>query len=410
MGADVPSSAWRARLDALVDEVQTRMQQVREHLHRHPELSGDEYETTRYLRSLLDETRFNIRTGPDGRGLMVDTSTASADPIIALRADLDALPIQDAKAVPYKSTKPGVMHACGHDGHAASLLGAVWALEAARDAGVFGFPFAYRAIFQPAEESNKGALEMCAAGALNGVGAIIGAHMDPSRAPGTVGVRDGVFTADCVELGIRIVGRGGHAARPHESLDPVAVAAQLITSLYLFVPRGADSHDPVVLSFGAIRGGDAPNSIPDEVVLRGTLRTMSPASRKKAIDHIKRLSEGLANASTTQIEITTIEGPPALTNDTYLSSLIAHEARQLLGEERVQQIEKPSMGGEDFANYLTHIPGAMFRVGCRGGEAPPPLHSPRFDIDPLALSVSAKLLARTACAWMEQRHSGTATT
>lgn len=404
---DTPSGApWRKQLDVLVQNVQPRMQQVREYLHAHPELSGREFATTRYIRSQLDEDRFSIRTGPDGRGLIVDAQPTQTRTVIALRADIDALPIQDAKNVSYRSSESGVMHACGHDGHAASVLGAIWALEAARDSGILPCPVSYRAIFQPAEETNKGAIEMCEAGALDGVGAIIGAHMDPSRAAGTVGIREGVFTADCVELGIRITGRGGHAARPHESLDPVAVAAQLITSLYLFVPRGADSQDPVVLSFGAIHGGEGANSIPDEVILRGTLRTMTSTSRIQAVEHIRRLANGLATASTTVIEISTIEGPPALTNDTYLSSLLAQEARHCLGADHVQPIAKPSMGGEDFANYLATVPGAMFRTGCRGGDAPPPLHSPRFDIDPLALGATAKVLARTVCAWTEEQQTG----
>ncbi len=405
--ADPPSGdSWRTKLDALVDDIQPRMQHVREYLHVHPEVSGQEFETTQYIRSQLDEERLSIRLGPDGRGLIVDTLPTQTSAVIALRADIDALPIQDAKDVSYRSTRPGVMHACGHDAHAASVLGAIWALETARASGILPGPLSYRAIFQPAEETNKGAIEMCDAGALNGVGAIIGAHMDPSRAAGTVGIRDGVFTADCVELEIRIKGRGGHAARPHESLDPVAVAAQLITSLYLFVPRGTDSQDPVVLSFGAIHGGHGANSIPDEVTLRGTLRTMTSTSRMQAVEHIRRLSHGLATASATVIEISTIEGPPALTNDTHLSSLLADEARHCLGADHVQQIAKPSMGGEDFANYLATVPGAMFRAGCRGGDSPTPLHSPRFDIDPLALSTTAKILARTVCAWTEEQHPG----
>jgi len=400
-----PSSGWGETLDTLVDELLPRMQRVREHLHEHPELSGQEFETTQYIRSQLDKDQFRLRTGPDGRGLIVDAGPTPSSAVIALRADIDALPIQDVKDTPYKSTKSGIMHACGHDAHTASVLGAVWAIEVARERGLMSCQIAYRAIFQPAEETNKGALEMCDADALEGVGAIIGAHMDPSRPAGIVGVRDGVFTADCVELGIRITGRGGHAARPHESLDPVAVAAQLITSLYLFVPRGADTHDPVVLSFGAIHGGDAPNSIPDEVMLRGTLRTMSPESRKSAIDHIRRLGDGLATASTTGIEITTIEGPPALINDADLSSLIAQEARQSQGDAHVHQIPKPSMGGEDFANYLATVPGAMFRVGCGAGNPSPPLHSPRFDVEPKALAVTARILARAVCAWTEEHQA-----
>lgn len=397
-----PSSSWRAELDSIVDALTPRIQQVREHLHAHPELSGEEFETTAFIRTQLDEHRYDFQTGPEGRGLIATAKDADTNSLVALRADIDALPIQDTKRTPYASQTPGVMHACGHDAHAASVLGAVWATEQALDAGLLVRPLSYRAIFQPAEETNRGALEMCAAGALDGVRAIFGAHMDPSRLAGQIGVREGIFTADCVELAIRIVGKGGHAARPHESLDPIAAGAQLISSLYSFVPRGADSHDPVVLSFGAIHAGDSSNSIPDELTMRGTLRTLSPYARERAKDHIQRLSEGLASASTTGISISYTDGPPALVNDSKLARLIAREARDAFGEANVCDIPTPSMGGEDFANYLDRAPGAMFRVGCASGDETVPLHSPQFDVAPEALAVAAKVLVRTAIAWMEQ--------
>jgi amidohydrolase len=204
-----------------------------------------------------------------------------------------------------------------------------------------------------------------------------------------------------VAIEIEIVGKGGHAARPHESLDPIATAAQLISSLYSFVPRGADSHEPVVLSFGAIHAGDSCNSIPDRLMLRGTLRTLSPYARERAQEHIRRLGDGLASASTTAISIVFTEGPPALANDAALTRLIAREAGDALGADHVHSIPTPSMGGEDFANYLAHVPGAMFRVGCAASDPPVPLHSPRFDVAPQALAVAAKILARTAIAWTD---------
>jgi amidohydrolase len=294
------------------------------------------------------------------------------------------------------------MHACGHDGHASIVLGAIWALDAAQAAGELPRPVSWRAVFQPAEETNRGAIEMASAGAVDGAAAIVAAHMDPSRQAGTVGVRAGAFTADCVEIRMRIVGRGGHAARPHESLDPIAVAAQLISSIYLFVPRTTDAQDPIVVSFGMIHGGTTPNAIPDEVHVAGTLRTYRAQTRQRAEDHIRKLSRALAEASDTQIDVEYIEGPPGVENDPALTSLIRREASALLGANGVQEIPRPSMGGEDFANYLDRLPGAMFRLGCASGpKGAPPLHSPMFDLDPEALRVGAKLLARIAVAWSE---------
>jgi amidohydrolase len=217
-------------------------------------------------------------------------------------------------------------------------------------------------------------------------------------------VRAGAFTADCVELAIRVTGKGGHAARPHESQDPIATAAQLISSIYLFVPRATDTHDPVVVTIGQIHGGDIPNAIPEEVTMRGTLRTFNEFSRRKTLDHLRKLCRGLAETSDTRVKIDFIEGPPAVINDESLTNLLRSEAVHLLGADNVAELSRPSMGGEDFANYLPHVPGAMFRLGCAApGAAAPALHSAYFDLEPEALGVGAKILARAAVTWA--RHS-----
>lgn len=385
------------------------MQSVREHLHAHPEPSGEEWETTTLLQAQLDATRLAVTEGPGKRGLIVEPRQEVPGAKIALRADIDALRIQDAKDVPYRSQRDGVMHACGHDGHAAILLGAIWALDEAERSGTLPCAVPWRAIFQPAEETALGAIDMVNAGALRDVAAILATHLDPNRPTGAVGIRAGAFTADCVELAFHILGKGGHAARPHESQDPIATAAHLISSIYLFVPRATDTHDPVVVTIGSIRGGDTPNSIPEEVHLRGTLRTFSELSRRRTLDHLQKLCRGLAETSDTRIELTCLEGPPAVTNDPDLTSLIRREATALLGADSVIELAKPSMGGEDFANYLPHVPGAMFRLGCgpKGGPGAP-LHSAHFDFQPEALAVGAKTLACAAVAWaLEQSENET---
>jgi amidohydrolase len=243
---------------------------------------------------------------------------------------------------------------------------------------------------------------MIAAGALEGVEAILGLHVEPACDLGKIGVRNGVFTATCDELEVRIEGRGGHASRPHESIDPIAAAAQLISSIYLFVPRAVDSHNPVVVTIGQIAGGDTANVIPNEVQLRGTIRTLGGAVQEQTKDHIRQLARGLAEASRTQITVAFHPGPAAVCNDWQLTALTRRAASQLLCPEQVEEIDRPSMGGEDFAHYLEWVPGAMFRLGCRSpttGDAP--LHSPMFDIDERAMGIGAKILARTAVLWSD---------
>ncbi|MDH3585210.1 MAG: amidohydrolase, partial [Phycisphaerae bacterium] len=362
--------------------------------------------TARYLVGHLEAAKLAVRTVVGGCGLIVDPPPAGAGgesvPCIALRADMDALRIQDAKSADYRSRVPEVMHACGHDGHTAIVLGAALALADMTARGQAPWPIRWRAIFQPAEETCRGAVQMIDVGALEDVSAILALHMDPSRAVGTIGIRSGSFTADCDELEIVIEGRGGHAARPHESLDPIAAAAQLISSIYLFVPRAIDSHDPVVVTIGQIAGGDDYNVIPDRVEMRGTMRSFGGVVRQQALDHIRQLARGVGEASGTQIGVRVGTGPPSVYNDAGLTDRLRTVARELLGAGQVQEIARPSMGGEDFAHYLDHVPGAMFRLGCSATvEGSAPLHTADFDIHEPALAVGARLLARAVVALSE---------
>jgi amidohydrolase len=395
-------SPWKRQLDEAVDARLEELVRVRRHMHQYPELSGEERETTVFLAQLLRERGFEVRVGAGERGVIADPGRLQDAPRIAFRADIDALRIQDVKSAEYRSRRPCLMHACGHDGHTATVLGAVLGLKALEDDGALPWPVNWRAVFQPAEESGEGALEMVAAGALNDVEAILSLHMDPSRAVGRIGVRYGILTAACDDLQITIDGRGGHAARPHESLDPIAAAAQLISSIYLFVPRATDSHDPVVVTIGQIMAGDNPNVIPERACLRGTLRTLGGPTRDRTKDHLRQLARGLAEVSGTGIEVQFGLGPPSVRNDSRLTDLLREAGTDLLGEEQVDVIERPSMGGEDFSYYLDHVPGAMFRLGCASPEAgSAPLHSPAFDLDEGALAIGAKILARAAVLWSD---------
>jgi amidohydrolase len=380
---------------------------VRRHLHAYPEPSGQEWQTTGYIAERLRRAGLEVRLGPQKRGLIVDPppedqpAPASAPvPRIAFRADLDALRIQDAKQTSYRSRVPQVMHACGHDGHTAVVCGAVLGLETAARKGYLPWPVRWRAIFQPAEETAQGALEMIAAGAMDEVEAILSLHMDPSRPVGCVGLRPEVLTAYCDVMEIRLQGRGGHGARPHESLDPIAAAAQLISTIYLFLPRAVNAQDPVVVSVGQIWGGENPNVIPDQVTLRGTVRSSGGEVRNRTLAHIQQLARGIAEVSGTQIDVLFGKGTPSVYNDPELTELFRRCALELLGPEPVQTISRPSMGGEDFAHYLDHAPGSMLRLGCGSANLEsPPLHSAEFDLEEPAMAIGAKLLARTAVLW-----------
>ncbi len=204
-------------------------------------------------------------------------------------------------------------------------------------------------------------------------------------------------------MSVRIVGQGGHAARPHESIDPIAAAAQLISSIYLFVPRATDSQDPVVVTIGQIDGGDNPNVIPEHVLLRGTLRTLMAATRQRTKNHIRQLARGLAEASGARIAVEFEDGPPSVLNNPYMTDILRRAARDLVGAAALDEVERPSMGGEDFAFYLDHVPGSMFRVGCAppgpSAAAAAPLHSPLFDIDEQAMRIGAKILLRAMILW-----------
>lgn len=403
--SETSETDWCRELQRIVDEQFERIRQVRRHLHRQPEPSGEEFQTSLYLAERLAEFGLKPEFGPEKRGVVVNVGDDT--PAVGLRADIDALRIQDDKQADYCSTVEGVMHACGHDAHSATVFGALATLTEMKKQDLLPWPFSCRGIFQPAEETNRGALEMIEAGALKGLDTLLGVHMDPSRMAGTIGVRHGDFTADCHELRIEVTGRGAHAARPHEAIDPISATAQLISSIYLFVPRGRDSQDPVVVTFGQIEGGYAPNAIPDKVVVKGTLRTLDTEVSEATMRHIDRLIRGAAEASETNITIAWTSGPPPVKNDRNLTRLLIQAGRNTIGSEHVKTIPRASMGGEDFANYLPHVRGAMFRLGCARTSNDPPLHSSMFDIDESALAVGAKILAYAIVEWHnpERQHS-----
>lgn len=395
---------WKSELDSIISQQASEVIQLRRHLHAHPEPSGAELQTSLHLYQLLGKLDVDVLMGPDGCGVVADSDSVSESdteqptiPRVALRGDIDALRIQDEKQVEYQSTSEGVMHACGHDAHTAIIYGVVRALLELTNRGTAPWPVAWRAIFQPSEETATGAAQMIKMGVLDGVSQILALHVDPSRRTGEIGMRTGALTAHCDSIKFTVKGQGGHAARPHESHDPIAAAAQLINALYQYVPRTTDSHEAVVLTIGQLRGGENPNVIPSLVELWGTLRTLDSAVRARINEKIRQVAAGIGEITGTQIEAQLHVSIPSVNNDAELTRLVWQEAELVVGKDHVQLISRPSMGSEDFACYLENIPGVMFRLGTTSDlAATTPLHTPTFDIDEKSLEIGVRVLARSA--------------
>ncbi len=403
------TAQWQPLLHAAVGDVFERVVAIRRRLHAHPEPSGEEYDTSLYLYQLLDSCGFHVRMGPEGVGVLTELRSPAqpnAARCIALRADIDALRIHEENDSPYRSQTPGIMHACGHDAHTAVVMGALLALRRLGEGGNLPYPIHARGIFQPAEETCEGACRMIEVGAIEGADVILSTHVDPTRTVGQIGFRTGALTANCDEMRIVIDGRGGHAARPHETSDPIAAAAQLINALYLFVPRATDSQEAVVVTIAQVLAGHNANVIPERVELRGTLRTLNSKVREQTMAHVRHLSASVANMSQTRIETVFSRSCRSVVNDGAMIELLRAAAQPVVGGNGLQNIAQPSMGSEDFAFYLAHTPGAMIRLGCAAdSQTASPLHSPTFEIDERCLAIGAEILAGAVLRWSDPQAS-----
>lgn len=383
-----------ARIDERIQNDKAFIQDLRRYLHAHPEPSGEEIRTTAYIADKLGDLGLDYRTGPEGRGVIVDFPGPEAGRIVALRADIDALRLQDEKTVSYRSREANLMHACGHDAHTAMAFGAIKALASVPEALPPGF--GWRCLFQPAEESATGARAMISWKALEKVEAIVALHVDPMFHAGQIGIREGSLTACCEEFEILVEGRGGHGARPHTTLDPIGAATQIVQAVYSTIPRSMDALEPLVVSFGVIQGGINPNVIPESVQLRGTIRSTDFEHSRAAKQRIREVVDGVAQACQVRASFSIAYSLPPVINDKALTRLCRSTATALVGEEGVVPIEKPSMGGEDFAFYLRECPGCMMRLGV-GSPLKPVLHlhSTSFDINETALPIGSRILARS---------------
>jgi amidohydrolase len=393
-GAVAAATPW---LDGWLARHDSDLVAIRRKLHAHPELSGSERATTARLADRLRRTGLVPRVLPGGTGLICDIGAGPRT--VALRADIDALPLVDAKQVPYRSTVSGVCHACGHDAHATVVLGAGLAL--AQAAAVAALPGRVRLIFQPAEETVPGgAVEVIAAGALSDVERIFAVHCDPRLQTGRVGLRVGAITAACDAVEVRLTGPGGHTARPHLTVDLVYALGKVITQVPGLLSRRADPRDGVSLVWGAIEAGVAGNTIPERGELRGTVRMLRREAWDDAEGLVRRLIAEVVAPTGAEAVVRYARGVPPVVNEQASVAMLRQASVAAAGPAAPDDAEQ-SLGGEDFAWYLDHIPGAMARLGVRTpGDTGPylDLHQPTFDIDERALAVGVRLLAHVALA------------
>ncbi len=367
---------------------------VRRHIHAHPELSFEEFETAKYISKFLTEINVPHTTGVAGTGIVALLEGKNpSKKTIALRADMDALPITEANEVDYKSTNIGVMHACGHDVHTSSLLGCAKILSELRDQ----FEGTVKFIFQPGEEKLPGGASlMIKANALENPRpqAILGQHVMPSMPVGKVGFRQGMYMASCDELYITVKGIGGHAAMPDKLIDPVLIAAHIIVALQQIISRNCDPKTPAVLSFGKVIANGATNIIPNEVKIEGTFRTLDEAWRADAHQRMKKMATALAEGMGGACDFEIIGGYPFLKNEPLLTARMKASAEQYLGNDNVVDLDL-YMAAEDFSYYTQILDACFYRLGTRNEfkGITSGVHTTTFDIDEGAVEIGSGLMA-----------------
>lgn len=382
------------QIKALAEKHEQEFIANRQHLHAHPELSFEEHNTAAYVQKQLDSYGISYQAGVAGTGIVALIEGRNPEKkVVALRADMDALPITELNEVAYKSTRQGVMHACGHDAHTASLLGAARILNELKEQ----FEGTFKCIFQPGEERIPGGASlMIKEGALQNpsTNAIIGQHVMPLIPAGKVGFREGMYMASADELYVTVKGKGGHGAMPEMNVDPVLIASHIIVALQQIVSRNASPKVPSVLSFGKVIANGATNVIPDEVKLEGTFRTMDEEWRASAHRKMIKMAESIAEGMGGSCDFEVRKGYPYLENHPELTRLCKAAAIEYLGEENVVELDL-WMAAEDFSYYTHETDACFYRLGTRNEEKgiTSGVHTPTFDIDESALKTGAGLLA-----------------
>ncbi|QDU40744.1 putative hydrolase YxeP [Maioricimonas rarisocia] len=363
--------------DSLVD--------FRREMHQHPELSWEEHETAERISEFLSRHGVPHETGIAGTGVVADLPGPEGCPRVALRADIDALPIQEETELPFASKVPGVMHACGHDGHTSILLGAAVLLKQE------SLPAPVRLIFQPAEETGRGARAMIGAGVLDDVGMIFGGHVDRHYTAGQIAVADGAVNASSDAFAVQISGRGGHAARPHEAVDAIVVGSLLVMSLQTIVSREVNPAHPSVVTVGRFVAGSAPNVIADQAILQGTIRAQESSVRLHLQNSIQRIARAVGQLHDAELMVEIKPGTPPVINSAEMAALAREAAGEVVGEDGVVDMAHANMGGEDFGFYAEHVPACYVRFGAMvAGKEGFPAHSSRFDFDERTMRFGAE--------------------
>lgn len=377
-----------------------RLIEIRRHLHSHPELSGQEYQTAAYVAGVLSSCGLHVQELVGKTGVIAELpGTGSDDRLLAIRTDMDALPIQEQTGLDFASRQPGIMHACGHDVHTTVGLGTAMILSQLQQS----LPGTIRFLFQPAEETAQGASWLIREGVMKHVSNILSVHVFPSIPAGSVGIRYGALTAAADDLELTILGESGHGARPHEAVDAIWIASQVITMLQQAISRTQNPLRPIVLSIGQIQGGRAPNVIADQVKLLGTVRSLHPETHAALPIWIEQTVASICQSYGARYEMNYRRGVPSVFNDPRLTQLLETVAEEAWGRDRVQLLLEPSLGAEDFSLYLDHAPGAMFRLGVAFADKPNyPLHHPQFHVDETAIVTGVVTMAYAAYQYWHQ--------
>lgn len=370
---------------------------IRRHIHQYPELSFDEYNTASFIQEKLTEHGLAPTTAVCKTGVICTLGDTSSDgPCVALRADMDGLPILENSGLSYASKNRGIMHACGHDGHVAMLLGAAALLQR-----IPSFPGRIVLIFQPAEEHGNGASRVVDEGVVDDVGAVFGGHIDTHYQTGQITVDQGLICAFADPFAIRIMGKGGHAARPHEANDAVVAASSLVMMLQTLISREVDPNRAEVITIGSFQAGTAPNVIADEALLKGTMRSTDEDTRRKTMSGLRRIVDSTAAMYGVKAELVFEEGLPAVINSQSAADIARAAAWKVTSVDNVISQGYPSLGGEDFAFYQKVTNGCLVRFGGRK-EGAGPSHSNTFNFDEKCLSYGSRWLAAVALEWLRR--------
>mgnify|MGYP001794644535 FL=1 len=387
-------------IQQIADKLSPRLIEIRRHIHAHPELSGQEYKTAAYVSGVLSSCGYHVQEMVGKTGVVAELKgdRAPDNDILVIRTDMDALPIAEQVDLPFTSKSPGIMHACGHDVHTTVGLGTAMVLSELTQHTDQKFPSTTRFLFQPAEETAQGAKWMIEDGVMQDVAAIFGVHTFPSIEAGTIGLRRGALTAAADDLEILITGESGHGARPHEAVDAIWIAAQVITQLQQSISRTINPLHPAVITIGQISGGRASNVIADNVRLTGTVRSLHADTHAMLPGWITQIATNICELHGASCTVNYTRRCTSVLNDIDLTNLVATCVTEALGRDRIEWIADASMGAEDFANFTDIAPGTMFRLGVGFPERSSnhPLHHPQFEVDESALVAGVITMAYSA--------------